>query len=154
MSRQTPRAKLQTGNVSVATYTAGLLQAQSYRALKSFMSSQLERQGLAMQEWALLGLLRELGKQRLSSIADHMQVEASLSTTLANRLLKKQLIERQPDPGDKRAKLVALTPKGRRIVEQTELQIRAEMRKYLDDVSPAELIVYLGVMEKIAAKLR
>lgn len=152
MSLHTPDTNLHTGNVSVSTYTAGLLQAQSYRALKSFMTAQLGKYELTMQEWALVGILRDHNKQRLSDIAMRMRVEASLSTTLANRLLKKQLIERLPDPTDKRAKLVALTPKGRRMVDTMEIQLRTEMKAFLHDISAAELVVYIGVMAKIAAK--
>jgi DNA-binding MarR family transcriptional regulator len=152
MTRHTDPINLHNTQLATATYTAGMLQAQAYRALKGFMAEQLHKPGLTMQEWALLGILREHGRQRLSAIADRMNVEASLSTTLAGRLLKKQLIERLPDSTDRRAKLITLTPKGSRLVDSTEQQIRSAMRLFLDDVSPAELIVYIGVMAKIAAK--
>ncbi len=152
MNRPSHHSHLQTNSVGIATYTAGLLQAQSYRALKGFISSQLADHDLTMPQWALLGILNDSGRQRLSVIAERMQVEASLTTTLTNNLLEKKLLERTPDPSDSRARLVQLTPRGKRSVEAIERHLREEMKSYLHDIAPAELVIYIGVMSKLAAK--
>jgi MarR family transcriptional regulator, transcriptional regulator for hemolysin len=145
-------AELKLSDLSIPTYKAGLLQAQAYRALKQFLSGYLGKHNLVMNEWALLGLLNEGGPMRLSALAKTLQVEPSLSTTMVNKLHKQGLVKRLNDPADSRAKQVMLTAKGGKLVDSVESDLRKEMKEYLQDISPAELILYINVLSKLASK--
>lgn len=46
-------------------------------------------------------------------IADRLRAEPSNVTTIIDRLESRGLVERRPNPGDRRVKLVAATPAGR-----------------------------------------
>lgn len=136
-----------------STAQAGLLQAQAYRSLKAYLSNYLSQYSVSLTEWAFLGLLvlAPLGT-RPSELSLKLQVELPLVTSLANRLSEQNYIKRVKDPQDGRAKLINLTESGKDFVSRLELQLRADMKRFLDDVSPEELAIYLSVLSKIAAK--
>jgi DNA-binding MarR family transcriptional regulator len=51
----------------------------------------------------------------MSEVAAHLQVSRSNVTGIVTRLERKGLVERQPDPRDRRAVVLALTPLAQRI---------------------------------------
>ena len=56
-------------------------------------------------------------------IADRLQAEPSNITAIIDRLESRGLVERHPDPGDRRVKLVAATAQGRAVASD----LRARM---------------------------
>ena len=61
----------------------------------------------------------------MRELADELFCDASNITALADRLEGKGLAERQPDPGDRRVKALALTPEGERARDRV-LEIMSE----------------------------
>lgn len=53
---------------------------------------------------------------RMRHIADHLHAEPSNVTAIIDRLEDRGLVERRPDPGDRRVKLVAATAAGRAVI--------------------------------------
>ncbi|HSH31573.1 MAG TPA: MarR family transcriptional regulator [Candidatus Saccharimonadales bacterium] len=140
-------------SLGVTTYEAGLLQARAYRALKNYFSASLEPYGLTMTQWALLGhLFSHPQGLRLSEISVVLSVEAPLATNLVTSLERKQLVRRHPDSSDNRAKLVVISPDGRKLVPQIEKELRAAMKLFLEGVSIEELSAYLQVLQTMATK--
>ncbi|MFC4948023.1 MarR family winged helix-turn-helix transcriptional regulator [Pseudonocardia sp. GCM10023141] len=72
------------------------------------------------QSRAVVVLMRH-GTMRLSELAEHLRIVARSATEVVDGLQARGLVERLPDPGDRRATLVALTDKG----TQTGTAIRA-----------------------------
>jgi DNA-binding MarR family transcriptional regulator len=73
--------------------------------------------------------LRELtGPMTLRELAERMSCEPSNVTFIADRLEQEGYLERRPHPGDRRAKELALTPKG--------AEVRARLLELLADGSP------------------
>jgi DNA-binding MarR family transcriptional regulator len=59
-----------------------------------------------------LGVLLEHGDVRLSVLADHLRIAARSATEVVDDLQSRGLVERHPDPADRRATLVVLTDAG------------------------------------------
>jgi DNA-binding MarR family transcriptional regulator len=59
-----------------------------------------------------LGVLLAQGDVRLSELADHLRIAARSATEVVDDLQSRGLVERHPDPADRRATLVVLTDKG------------------------------------------
>lgn len=116
------------------------------------MNERLSDAGLTMQEWALLGLVFDHGQLRLSQIAELLDVESPLATNLVNRLEQKGTVKRHVAPSDGRAKEVRLTPSGLSLVPKLERRLRSELKRYMAGITNAELAIYIGVLEKLAAK--
>ncbi|HZD72989.1 MAG TPA: MarR family transcriptional regulator [Actinomycetota bacterium] len=67
---------------------------------------------LTSQQVWLLGELPKEGGAPIGSLADVMNCHSSNVTGMVDRLEARGLVTRQPDPSDRRVKLVALTPSG------------------------------------------
>ena len=69
---------------------------------------------LTYQQYNVLRMIDTLGPQAQAEVARRLLVTAPVVTRLAATLADAGLVERQADATDRRAVLLALTPKGRR----------------------------------------
>ena len=100
----------------------------AHEAQQHFFEIGMETRKLAVLKLGELGLtfplahaLRVLDPDRprpMRELADELFCDASNVTALADRLEAKGLTVRQPDPGDRRVKALALTPEGNRVRER------------------------------------
>lgn len=72
---------------------------------------------LTLAQAQVLRLLRR-GPMPTGQLAAGLHISAPAVTQLTNRLIAKELIERHSSPGDRRLVLVALSPRGNRMVER------------------------------------
>jgi DNA-binding MarR family transcriptional regulator len=73
----------------------------------------------ALAEWDVtpsqaraLGVLRRHGPLRLGDLAEHLRIVPRSVTEVVDALEERALVDRRPDPADRRATLVALTARG------------------------------------------
>jgi len=90
----------------------GWLMRTAHRAFVRALAAELAPYGINNAEWSALRVLwREDGMTQVE-LAEHLAVEkASLTPVLAG-LEEKRLIERLPDPTDRRKRRIRLTPAG------------------------------------------
>jgi len=69
---------------------------------------------LTYQQYNVLRMVDTMGPQAQAEVARRLLVTAPVVTRLAATLADAGLVERRPDPKDRRAVLLALTPTGRR----------------------------------------
>lgn len=135
------------------TYQAGLLQARAYRKLKNFMGEHLAPYDLTMMQWAVLGYVYDHeanGGVRTSLLAFQFDVESSLMTNMVNDLEKRELLYREVDPDDSRARRVLPTQEGRKLVPTIEQALRSSMDEWLDDINRRHFLHYIKVLQTIA----
>ncbi|GGM44927.1 MarR family transcriptional regulator [Longimycelium tulufanense] len=75
--------------------------------------------GLEKAGYILLSTLIESGPLRLGELAEKVYVDASTASRQVADLVKAGLVERQADPADGRASLLALTAAGRELLEHS-----------------------------------
>src|SRR6478735_3305576 len=80
------------------------------RLLRTYADHKARRHGMTRAQWAVL-LRREGLKQ--SDLAEDLDIQPITLTRLVDRLCDNDLIERRPDPNDRRAKRLYLTPAAR-----------------------------------------
>ncbi|WP_122261226.1 MarR family winged helix-turn-helix transcriptional regulator [Ornithinimicrobium cerasi] len=101
------------------------------------------------QERALLALARlsrrmaedaddDGGGVRVSHLADHLGIAPRSATEVADALEAAGLLSRSPDPTDRRAVLLALTPEGRHTVGRVRDRRRAAADAAVSALSPAD----------------
>jgi DNA-binding MarR family transcriptional regulator len=64
-----------------------------------------------------LRVLMRRGVMRLSELSDHLHIAARSTTEVVDALETRGLVERRPDPDDRRATLVALTEDGASVLD-------------------------------------
>jgi DNA-binding MarR family transcriptional regulator len=85
----------------------------SGRDFKRFM----DETGLSFSQLNVLMRLYHGGNSGVSDIGEQMGVTSAAASQAIDRLVLLGLIERTEDPKDRRAKRLALTPKGRTLIE-------------------------------------
>ena len=89
-----------------------LVLARLTRALRQQGST-----GLTLSQISALSTVEEWGPLRISSLANHEAVGASVATRMVASLEELHLVQRTEDPDDRRASLVALTKAGRELLD-------------------------------------
>lgn len=138
-----------------STYSTGILQARAYRNLRYFMTRTLKKHGLTSAEWSVLGVVSDATKSggiRVSDIAKMLDVQTSFITNLVKGLMKEGLTDYAYDEDDGRVRLVVGTDKAHAEVDQIEKNLRKEMKAWLGDIRPEELVQYITVLQKISGK--
>lgn len=104
------------------------------------------KQRLSVIEWYILRALYEEDGQHASTLADAVGRAATSFTPNLDKLQGKNLIERRPDPGDRRAVRIFLTDKGRKIEQQIKDSV-VDIEKIVRDMFPqAEYETFLDVV--------
>jgi DNA-binding MarR family transcriptional regulator len=93
------------------------------------------------------------GPLSLSGLAEATGVDAPYATLIVDSLEQRGLVERQPDPADRRRKLVTLTPAGRDAVARV-LLIQQEAPPGFGSLSAAELDTLEELVRRIAGGAR
>ena len=90
------------------------------------------------------------GPLSLSGLAEAIGVDAPYATLIVDSLEERGLVERQPDPADRRRKLVTLTPAGQDAVAEV-LRIQLEPPPGFGRLSAAELDLLEKLVWRITA---
>lgn len=85
-------------------------------AVSNGFARRIEEQGVSVAEWVVLRILLGRPPMVSSRMAEEMGMTRGAVTKLADRLLAKGLITREPSPDDGRVQLLALTMAGRDLV--------------------------------------
>lgn len=86
-------------------------------------------------------------------IANRMGIEKPTLTRMLDMLEAEALVERLPDPWDRRAKLIRLTAKGKETLQAASAVASALRHQLLDDFSEAEIDVINRFNERLLTRL-
>jgi DNA-binding MarR family transcriptional regulator len=86
------------------------------------VASQLAKLGIDKTAMTLLGALTHIGPVRSNALAEAVYSDPSTISRQVAALVKDGLIERRADPDDGRASLLAVTDKGRELLETRHRQ--------------------------------
>jgi DNA-binding MarR family transcriptional regulator len=86
----------------------------------------------------------------LKQLADMTGSDAPATTVAVNDLENRDLVERQPHPDNRRAKLVSLTPAGRKLVELARRTVRDDAPPAVQDLSKVDLAHLRRILERIS----
>jgi len=124
------------------------------REWRRAVDGRLQPFGLTEATWLpLLRIARSETPMRQNELAASLSLDGSSVVRLLDSLEDSGLIERCEDRADRRAKSLALTPQGRRTVDQVE-RISQEIRDaVLGDVSDENLARSLRLLETVRDRL-
>ena len=99
------------------TSSINWLIADTSRLIRKLADRRLNATGLTRVQWQALGGLKRHGPLTQTALADIMEVETATVARLIDRLEAAGWIERKPDASDRRVKLVYMTEKVHRIMD-------------------------------------
>jgi len=102
------------------------------RLVREAFDARLVPLDLNLTQASLIGYVAEFGATTQTQLADHLGIGRAAIGSVIDRLERRTLVERQPDPNDRRVWRVDITDTGRdmaqRIGEIDEV-LRAELRR-------------------------
>lgn len=102
----------------------------------------------------LIYYLMENGPMRLSELARRTETDPGILTRQVNALEQQGLVARRPDPTDRRAWIVRMLPKGRRIALRLREVQDEVLGSQLAGWTAAELEQAAGLMEQLIRDIR
>ncbi|SIR82929.1 MarR family winged helix-turn-helix transcriptional regulator [Micromonospora avicenniae] len=85
-----------------------------------------------------LGVLARHGVLRPGALAEHLRIAPRSATEVVDDLQRRGLVERRPDPNDRRATLVALTAEGVRTSTAIRATRQAEADRLFAELTPGD----------------
>ncbi|MEV4812648.1 MarR family winged helix-turn-helix transcriptional regulator [Micromonospora avicenniae] len=85
-----------------------------------------------------LGVLARHGVLRPGALAEHLRIAPRSATEVVDDLQRRGLVERRPDPNDRRATLVALTAEGVRTSTAIRATRQAEAERLFAELTPGD----------------
>jgi DNA-binding MarR family transcriptional regulator len=123
-----------------------LLIKNTWQKLSRYYNKRLIPYGLSVPKALLLFEIAPGNGENPKSLATKLDLENSSMTGLLDRLEKKNLIERRPDPEDRRGILIFLTPAGVAARENIKSQVEELDRKLCEALSPIDIKTFRKIM--------
>lgn len=123
------------------------------RRLRAMAQAALAEWDVTPSQARALAVLRRGGSQRLGELADRLRIVPRSATEVVDALAERGLVERRPDPADRRATLVALTAEGERVataIRAARTSGASSLFARLSDADRAELARLLAAL-RVAA---
>lgn len=134
--------------------TVGFMVGEAARLLRKRFDDYARTHGVTRSQWlVLVALLRQEPVSQVR-LADYLEVEPMSLCRMADRLQTAGLVERQPDPDDRRINLLCLTPKARDLLGQLRRYGKRVMNYATCDLSPREHEDFIGHLRNFAARLQ
>jgi DNA-binding MarR family transcriptional regulator len=97
-----------------------------------------EEFGVTPGQARALGQLARHGDLRLSALSEWLRIAPRSGTEVVDALEERGLVQRSPDPDDRRATLVTLTSQGERVAAGLRAAQRAEADAFFGTLSPTD----------------
>jgi DNA-binding MarR family transcriptional regulator len=138
--------------MNLPTYITGTVQTQAYRVLREHVYEVLDQYELTPTYWSMLGIIFEARDGiRQAEIARALRVKAPLITIMARELQERGLIQSVQNQFDARAKLLAVTPEGKKHIKTVEAALNKQLHQLLYGLTKSDLVTYHKVLTTIIA---
>ena len=129
------------------------LLSKSARLMSNRLNKNLSEHEVTAEQWSVLSSLWKKNGQTQQALADHANKNKASITHLIDNLEKRKLVERLVDEGDRRNKLVQLTPEGREMQEPLTKAVSKTMKEITANVDKKELKQCKRALRKIVDAL-
>jgi MarR family transcriptional regulator, transcriptional regulator for hemolysin len=123
------------------------------RLLRTYADYRAAQFGITRAQWAVLVRLDRSEGMNQSELAENLDLQPITLTRLLDKLADHGLIERRPDPADRRAKRLYLTPAAHPLLERLGVLAEDMMAATLADVEQKDIenmvIQLAGVKENL-----
>jgi DNA-binding MarR family transcriptional regulator len=127
-----------------------LLSSLGFLTSKQFVGA-LEPLGIHPREWALLRFVAADEGQSQQALAERIGLPPSRMVAIVDHLEERGLVERRPDPHDRRVRALHLTAKGRKTLERAFKVALAVETELCEPLSQEERDRLIDLLQKLQA---
>jgi len=124
-----------------------------HRSFARIVDGQLRELGFAMSQLPVLVALKRNKVLPQSELARIARVEQPSMAQLLNRMERDGLVQRIPDPDDKRSRLISLTDGASRRMPKGKAIMDAACEKALQDFSQADIDQLAALLQRLNVNL-
>lgn len=124
------------------------------RALTAAEVPALDRSGITMWGYVVLTRLVKGDAPTQAAMAEEIGADKSRLIPTLDDLQARGLIERIPDPSDRRRRIVALTGAGAALQARAQAEIRKHEERVLATLAPDDREAFLRVLQQLLARPR
>jgi MarR family 2-MHQ and catechol resistance regulon transcriptional repressor len=126
-----------------------LILMKAHESLRRHAERHIHSLGLGFSDFAALEVLLHKGPTPVNSIGSLVRLTSGSITAAVDRLEGKGLVERRNDPEDRRARVVHLTPEGRRLISCAFADHEAAMERATAALTPEERRQAVTLLKKL-----
>jgi MarR family transcriptional regulator, transcriptional regulator for hemolysin len=124
------------------------------RLLRTYADHRAAQYGMTRAQWAVLVRLDLSEGLNQSELAETLDLQPITLTRLLDKLCDSGLIERRPDPGDRRAKRLFLTPAARPLLKQLAVLGEETMNSATEGLSQDDIERMVSELATVKDNLR
>jgi DNA-binding MarR family transcriptional regulator len=110
----------------------------------------LTAHGLSMWGYIVLNALDRTPLRTQAALAEAIGADKTRIIPTLDELQEQGYIERRPDPDDRRARLLAITPSGRSVKDAVQADIQRGEERWLGRLPPDERAVFLRALRRLS----
>jgi MarR family 2-MHQ and catechol resistance regulon transcriptional repressor len=126
-----------------------LVLGKAFRALRRHAERSLEGIDMCLSDFAILELLLNRGPQPVNTIGQRIELTSGSVTTAVDRLEERGLVRRGHDPTDRRARVVSLTPEGKKCIGKIFGRHKEAMDRAAEGLSKPEREALIELIKKL-----
>lgn len=112
----------------------------------------LEAHDVSMWGYSVLTALDDTPVRTQAALADAIGADKSRIIGTLDELQQAGLIDRTPDPADRRVRLLAITAQGRRVRRAVRKEIQAQEEQVLTALAPADRKAFLRILQELHSR--
>jgi len=125
-----------------------------HRLVRQYVDKEASRYGTTRAQWAVLSKLSRAEGLKQAELAELLDIQPISLTRLIDRLCDAGLIERRPDPHDRRANRLYLLPAAQPVLESLAERRTEIMRVALGDMPAAEAQRLVALLHTVKDNVR
>src|ERR1017187_2248394 len=106
---------------------------------------------VTLTQYRTLVVLASRGPQNLAGLADAVGVTPATATRMCDRLVRTDLIRRRTERDDRRQLRVALTTRGRSLVDAVTGRRRQEITRIINEIPVEQQVVLVQALGRLAS---
>jgi MarR family transcriptional regulator, 2-MHQ and catechol-resistance regulon repressor len=122
------------------------------QAVEAYAKKSIVDLEMCGSDFGVLEALLHRGELPINEIGKKVLLTSGSITVAVDRLEDKGLVERRASTEDRRAKIVHLTPAGKKLIVRAYAEHAADMEQLASDLSPGERTALIKLLKKIGYK--
>ena len=118
---------------------AWLVMMKAMRALMRYAVNGIEETGLGLSDFGVLEVLLHKGPLPVNTIGPIVDLTPGSISIAVDRLFAKGLVSRIESAEDRRVRIVALTPRGKALIDSAFRKHSLQLKRVFSELSPEEL---------------
>lgn len=128
----------------------GFLLSRGSGLVVRMTNASLRRTGLRVRHFSVLSIACDTEGVSQRDLSDMLGLDPSQIVALVDELQKQGLVERQPDPRDRRTRIVSPTRRGRSVNKRARGRVASAREEFLSPLDPGEREALLTMLRKVA----